>query len=41
MEKDSKFLGREKLYVEYVEKEMIVDHWIKGPHHIWKDVESN
>ena len=37
----SRFIGRENLFVEFVEKTMLVDHWIQGPHHIWKDVESN
>jgi len=39
------FLGREILGVEYTgpnneATEMLVEHWIKGPHHIWVDVES-
>jgi len=21
-------------------KEMVLDHWVKGPHHIWKDPET-
>ena len=37
----SRFIGRENLYVEYVEKMMLVDHWTQSPHHIWKDVASN
>jgi len=36
-----KFLGREKLFIEYINKEIVVDHWIKGPHHIWWDVNGN
>ncbi len=34
------FLGREKLFIEFLNEEKLVDHWIKGPHHIWKDVET-
>ena len=41
MEKDSRFIGREKLFIEYLGYERIVDHWIKGPHHIWNDVKTN
>ena len=37
---DSKFLGREKLYIEYILETRLVDHWIKGPHHVWTDVET-
>ena len=40
MKEDSRLIGREKLFIEYINKEVIVDHWIKGPHHIWKDVET-
>jgi len=40
MEQDSHYLGREKLWIEYLWKEMVVDHWTKGPHHIWMDVEG-
>lgn len=35
-----RFIGRESLFVEYVEKMMTVDHWAQGPHHIWKDVST-
>jgi hypothetical protein len=39
------FLGREMLGVEYQGAnneavEMLVEHWIKGPHHIWVSVET-
>ena len=55
--KDSKYLGREKIGIEYIVvheedssepgeagrkgkdgKVFLVDHWIKGPHHLWVDV---
>jgi hypothetical protein len=35
-----RFIGREQMFIEYVEKEMIVDHWTQGPHHIWIDVDT-
>lgn len=35
-----RFIGRENMFIEYVEKMMIVDHWTQGPHHIWKDVNT-
>ena len=41
MAKDSRYVGREMVFVEFLEKEMLVDHWTKGPHHIWKDVATN
>ena len=31
------FVGRENLFIEYIEKTMEVDHWSQGPHHIWID----
>ena len=31
------FLGRENLFIEFIEKTMEVDHWVQGPHHIWVD----
>jgi len=45
MEKDSMYLssfisrmlGREQIFVEYLNREMVLDHWVKGPHHVWKD----
>lgn len=37
---DGEYLGRENMYIEYLWKNMTVDHWVKGPHHIWKDVEG-
>lgn len=41
MKEDSRFIGREELWIEFVEEYMLVDHWTKGPHHIWKDVNTN
>ncbi len=38
MKDDSRYIGREKLGIEYLWEERIVDHWVKGPHHIWVDV---
>jgi len=29
------YMGREKIGVEYMNKEMILDHWAYGPHHVW------
>jgi hypothetical protein len=40
MKNDSRYIGRELLYIEYLWKEKIVDHYVKGPHHVWVDVES-
>ena len=40
MDKDSRFLGREKVIIEFLNEERLVDHWLKGPHNIWKDVET-
>ncbi len=39
------YLGKELLAVEYtapgeVAVEMVVDHWIKGPHHIWVNAQE-
>jgi len=45
----SKYLGREKIAVEWLQPDQragsegndglyLVDHWVKGPHHIWVDV---
>jgi len=36
----SRYIGREHLFIEYIWEERVVDHWIKGPHHVWVDVES-
>jgi len=34
---DSKYLGRERIGVEYLWTTMVLDHWVKGPHHTWVD----
>ena len=34
---DVRFIGRENLFIEFIEKTMEVDHWTQGPHHIWLD----
>lgn len=40
MKNDSTYLGRERLFIEYIWQEKLVDHWVKGPHHVWVDVET-
>ena len=37
---DSRFIGRENLFIEFIEKTMEVDHWTQGPHHIWIDTST-
>jgi len=37
---DATYLGREKLGIEFLWATHEVDHWTKGPHHFWVDVES-
>jgi len=39
--KDAVLIGREKITVEYIEKTVVADHWNKGPHHFWIEVETN
>lgn len=39
--KDAVLIGREKIGVEILNKEVIADHWNKGPHHFWIEVETN
>lgn len=29
------YVGRELLGVEFVELQLVLDHWIFGPHHVW------
>jgi len=29
------YIGLEKIFVEYVYKNMTLDHWSYGPHHVW------
>jgi len=33
-------VGREEVELEFVNRTAIVDHWMKGPHHHWMDVET-
>jgi hypothetical protein len=40
MQNNSRYIGREKLYIEYLWVERVVDHWVKGPHHVWVDVDT-
>ena len=35
-----RFIGRENLFIEFIEKTMEVDHWTQGPHHIWIDTST-
>jgi hypothetical protein len=35
---DAEFVGREILGIEFLWEERVVDHWVKGPHHVWSDV---
>ena len=34
------YIGREELFVEYIEVTEVLDHWIYGPHHLWSYPES-
>lgn len=35
---DAIYVGRERLAVEFLWAEYEVDHFVKGPHHVWSDV---
>ena len=35
---DAVYVGREKLAVEFLWADYVVDHFVKGPHHVWADV---
>lgn len=37
----AKLIGRELIVPEYLKKPMVVDHWVKGPHHFWIEVATN
>ena len=42
---DAQYVGRELLSVEFLTSGkdgdmMEVDHWVKGPHHVWEDVKT-
>jgi len=40
--KDAVLIGREQIHVEApINKTVIADHWNKGPHHFWIDVQTN
>lgn len=34
---DAEYVGREELEVEFMWETMTLDHFVKGPHHVWKD----
>merc|ERR1712224_1140082 len=38
--KNMAFIAREKIGVEYIWREMELDHWAFGPHHAWVDTET-
>lgn len=38
---DAKLIGREKVRPEYFDYDIVADHWVKGPHHFWIEVETN
>jgi hypothetical protein len=37
---DAEYLGREDKYIEYLGQTKRADHYLKGPHHVWFDVET-
>jgi len=42
---DAEYVGRESLKIEFLEerygdKSITVDHFVKGPHHVWADLET-
>jgi len=37
----AKLVGRERIVPEYVDRPMVADHWVKGPHHFWVEVATN
>merc|ERR1740130_1127940 len=39
--KGAKLIGRERVKPEYMDHEIVADHWVKGPHHFWINVETN
>lgn len=39
--KDAVLIGREKIGLEKVGTTVLADHWSKGPHHFWIDVNTN
>merc|ERR1711871_667062 len=39
----AELIGREELEIEFLaesENWLVVDHWVKGPHHVWVSVET-
>jgi len=40
LREESRYIGREKIMIEYLWEERVVDHWTRGPHHVWMDVET-
>jgi len=32
------FIGREKIQPEFLNVEIVADHWVSGPHHFWMNV---
>ena len=37
----AKYVGRERIKPEYYDHSIVADHWAKGPHHFWIDVQTN
>ena len=37
---DAAYVGRERINVEFIWREMVLDHFVKGPHHVWSDVDT-
>lgn len=38
--KGALLIGRERITPEYLNQPVVTDHWVKGPHHFWYDVET-
>jgi hypothetical protein len=38
--KNQDIFEEKKIYIEYIWKDRIADHWVSGPHHVWVDVET-
>lgn len=39
--RDAVLIGREMIGIEYQNREVLADHWNKGPHHFWIEVSTN
>ena len=37
---DAEYIGREELGIEFLWQKRVVDHFVKGPHHVWSDVKT-